>query len=526
MTVTHGGMVELIELDMKEIDREIKISHVSELLAQYKETLVSTIITQFGLGPFLDSYREGGNVTTLQNANKNVFATEADREQFTEAFDRRNYEKDFPKKRKKRFQDSTELIDDFTGKSLFRDGTTHLDHVVSAKAIHSNDKARLYIDKDQRNEMATSEANLAWTNSSLNQSKNDKDLEQWMDLTNRKDSSQSNAEYYELNREAALAQNHVAKQHIKKTVGKAEAKYYTVNILSTGMAQGIRMGQKQALGLLLYELQAALASELIEYFRNFKTFGTLKRRIEEFKEVCFRVQSAVITKIKPIAKTFFDGFFSGFLANLITVLINTFATTTKNMARMLNDGAYALIRAVRMLIHPPSGMTRQQAILEASKILTTTVVTTLGVILTESFSAYIKSTPAAPFADVIAGVLGGILTSIVSVTLVYCIEHFVDILKKIGESISLIQYQLTVSAADIRKSFNKAMAEVEEEYQQILISVRQEYEELNQLTKLAYDLGSLAGVQFEASISLARVNGVQEKEILQSVHDIDDFFVN
>ncbi|MNW41844.1 hypothetical protein D3C74_189980 [compost metagenome] len=203
-------MTLLVEVDLKEIilnEGTLQNSHIKKLLLQYKETVLTTIISQFGLGPIFDSYKNGGNVTTLHNAEKGIFANKADEDQYTEAFDRGNYEKDFPKKRKLNFQTSIEITDDYTGKVLKKDGTTHLDHVISAKAIHSNNGARLYMNAEQRDEMATSERNLAWTDSSLNQSKNDKDLEQWMDRENKRSPGKTNAQHYEINREAAVKKN-------------------------------------------------------------------------------------------------------------------------------------------------------------------------------------------------------------------------------------------------------------------------------------------------------------------------------
>ncbi|WP_157406116.1 hypothetical protein [Neobacillus drentensis] len=176
-----------------------------------------------------------------------------------------------------------------------------------------------------------------------------------------------------------------------------------------------------------------------------------------------------------------------------------------------------MVKAFKLLINPPADMTRKQALIEASKILTTAVVTSVGVILTESFATYLKTTPLVAFADLIAGVLGGILTGIVAVTLVYLIDNFGTIMKKIGESFKLIQYQLNVSPTEIRSIYQKAVAEIDAEYQLILNRIYQEYERLNQLMSLAFDCGSLAGVQFRHSQEFARAMSVKEKDILITI---------
>ena len=254
MTSIPSSFKSLIEIDIKEIvvnDQHIKENHIKQLLDKYKETVGTTIIQQFGLGPFFDNYKDGGNVTTLHNAETGIFANNQDAERYNQSFDRKNYEKDFPKKRKEKFKTNSEILDDYTGKNLAKDGTTHLDHVVSAKAIHDNNKARLYMDDEQRNVMATSDPNLAWTDSSLNQSKSDKDLNDWMDQRNRKNPDKTNADHYEVDRGAASKRHNEANEHINKTIKKAEVKYYTKNVAATGADQGLRMAKKQALGMFL-----------------------------------------------------------------------------------------------------------------------------------------------------------------------------------------------------------------------------------------------------------------------------------
>ncbi|EEL47030.1 ECF transporter S component [Bacillus cereus] len=520
----------LLEGDLREfaaIDTyKVEQGHIEKLVEEYKGVMLTTIINQFGLGPYLDSFKNGGNVTTLHNAQNDVFSNEADAGRYKESFNRKNYEKDFPQKRKRKFQMSDSIYDDYTGKQLSKDGSTHLDHVVSAKSIHSNDEARLYMNDEERNKMATSEENLAWTNSSLNQSKNDKDLDDWMDLENRKNPDKTNAEHYEVNRDAASEKNKEAIKHVSDTVKNAKVSYYTKNVISTGVDQGYNMGKKQAIGLLIYEFQLALTAELKGYFENFKAYKTIKNKIAEFKNVCGRVSKRVLSKAKDILIAFGEGFIGGFIANIVTIFINTFATTAKNIARILNDGLHALIKAFKLLVAPPKGISMKEAVVEASKIFTTAIVGSVGVILTEAFSVYLKTTPFSPFADLIAGVFGGILTGIVSVTLVYVIDNFQNILRGIGEAFQLIKYQLTMSAEKVRDIYHQAISGVEEEYRLILNRIYQEYEELDRLQDFAFDCGALSNVQFENSIKLAKAHSVTHEEIVLTESDIDDFFIN
>lgn len=58
--------------------------------------------------------------------------------------------------------------------------------------------------------------------------------------------------------------------------------------------------------------------------------------------------------------------------------------STENVVRILNEGVHALIKAVRILIKPPKGMSKKEALLEALKIISASFIATIEVILTEA----------------------------------------------------------------------------------------------------------------------------------------------
>ena len=171
----------------------------------------------------------------------------------------------------------------------------------------------------------------------------------------------TNAEYYEVDRSAASKKHSEANEHINKTIKKSsEVKYYAKNIAATGVDQGLRMAKKQALEVFLYEFQAALMVEMKEYLKQYNSYHTFERKIAEFNNACNRVKERVFVQAKNILMPS-ERVIGGFVANLITIFINTFATTTKNIARVLNDGFHALIRAFKVLIAPPEKMTKKRS---------------------------------------------------------------------------------------------------------------------------------------------------------------------
>lgn len=514
----------------EEIPKKINNENTNELLAQYKEIVLTNIIQQFGLGSIFDLYKRGGNVTTLHNAEKGVFANGDDQKRFEQNYSqdvRKDlYEKDFSKNRKKAFQSKNEIIDDYTGKVLPKDGRAHRDHVVSASEIQQNNAARLFMSDEKRGEMAVDDKNLAWTEGSLNQSKSEHDLVKWMNKDNAKDGSQTNAEYYGIDEEKAIKKYKEARKHVDATIKKEKAKYYLKNTTSAGMKQGIAMGQKQAIGLFIYELQEAIMIEMKEYFSIYSKLKSLSSKIEKFKLACKNIKDRMFAKAKKIFSAFTDGFVSGFIGNILTVFINSFATTAKNVVRVLNEGVYALIKAVKLLIQRPEEMTYKEALFEASKIIAASVVTTFGVILTEGFVTYLKTTPFAPFANVIGGVLGGILTGIVSITVVYSIDHFVEIVNKIKYAVTDVVEGLKINVTEIRENYANVSSMIDEQYKQILDRIFNEYEELYSLTKNAYDNTISSEQKFGNTIKLAEALNVEESKIIRNNDDLLDFFNN
>lgn len=519
---------ERFEKDLKDIPNKIDNNHTRELLNQYKEVVLTNIIQQFGLGQIFDLYKRGGNVTTLYNAERGVFANEEDQQRFNKNYSQQLrkelYEKDFKKNRKQEFQQNEVIIDDYTGKILPKDGRAHRDHVKSASEIQQNNEARLYMSDAKRGEMAVDNKNLVWTDGSLNQSKGEHDLVTWMNKDNKKDSSQTNAEYYDIDEERAKQKYQEANNHINATIKKAKVDYYIKNFTSTGLKQGVVMGQKQAIGLFIYEFQEAVMLEMKSYFSKYPTLKTISNKVKEFKQACINVKNHMLSKAKKILISFTDGFISGFIGNLITIFINTFATTAKNIVRVLNEGVHALIKAVKILIKPPKGMTKKEAMLEASKIIAASLITTFGVILTEGFITYLKTTPFSPFAHLIGGVIGGILTGIVSVTVVYTIENFADVLNKIKSLMSDLTYDLKISAAEIRTSYYKAVKMLDIQYQEVLEKIYKEYEELHVLTTNAYNIKIESSKTLQNSVKLAQTLNVNDEKLMKNNTDVLNFF--
>ncbi|MBA1240939.1 MULTISPECIES: hypothetical protein [Stutzerimonas stutzeri subgroup] len=117
------------------------------------------------------------------------------------------------------------------------------------------------------------------------------------------------------------------------------------------------------------------------------------------------------------------GFLAGFHSNLVTVLINAFLTTAKRAVRMIREGTLSLIEAGKTLLLRPQGMTLNQALDAALKVLVGGGVVVGGVMLEQIVSKYLMAIPLiTPFADIATAVIVGATSTIFSTLLVYLID--------------------------------------------------------------------------------------------------------
>ncbi|TCI39062.1 MULTISPECIES: hypothetical protein [unclassified Exiguobacterium] len=517
------------EIDLNETSG-LKESHIKILLEQYKEIAITKVIQEFGLSPFIDDYKRGGNVTTLHNANAGVFLDDDLKEQYSRDYSKKTrqdiYEKDFKKMRKHEFKQNQTLVDDYTGKELQKDGSSHRDHIVSASEIHKNNEARLYMSDDERGKMAVDEQNLAWANDRLNKSKGDKDLKVWMDSPNPKDSSQTNLDRYEIDEAAATKKYVEAKKHVNSSVTKAKNTYYVKKMAKTGLDQGVRVGFKQAVGLFFYELQHSLFKEIKVFYKNFKQYTDWESRTVAFKQMLERVFVHMTQNVKRFATTFKDGFIGGFMGNLLTVFINTFMTTSKKLARLINDGVTGLWSAFKLLTNPPQGMDSKTAMKEATKLVVAALATTAGVLLTESFVTYLQTTPFAMFAHLIGGLIGGILTGIVVATLMYAIDELVASLYKLNELMDTFKESLYTNTEQVKATYEAAIAMMNVEYQAVLQTIFRQYEEYRQLSAIAFDENERVSVRLDASVELADLLDVPTDNVMRNADDVRNFLRN
>lgn len=469
---------------------------VERLFTQMRQSSLQSIAGPFGVGKMLSAYdKTGGSVDTIHNAREGVYATDAaeqayaDNGFYTEAVKAKYHQKN--KAYMKASKDSTRdrvdgnLEDSYTGETMSerRSDSHSIDHVIPAEEIH-NDPGRVLAGVDGPT-AANKDSNLRPTSISSNSAKGKKSAQEYVDWlektrTTRADKLQSlrdreasgepmsqkarqemakleEQEKIDANPELLLEADEQARDEYEETINRA---YYLGpkfrrDCLRTSAIAGGRMAFQAAMGAILVELFAGVFDELQDWYRSGRatdaTLGAeLKRRLK-------RVGVRVSRQWKTVLAAAAGGFVTGFLSNLVTVLINAFLTTAKRTVRMIRQGAESLLGACKVLLVRPEGMSLDEGLHEASKVLVGGGVIVGGIVLEEAISKYLMAIPfVAPFSDLATSVIVGTVTAITSTLAVYLVDkadlfgvNRASLLERVNADLDASLQQQDVNRADM-----------------------------------------------------------------------------
>lgn len=373
------------------------------LLEQCKDSAIDAITSQFGLASAFIDARDGGSSTTLHNFEKGIdfISNDADRERFKHKndYDRSGYDTavvngervNFNIKRKHDFQNNETITDYATGRTLNKDGQAHLDHIISAKEMETDSAINLYLSRDERIELATSDENLGYMNASANSSKGEDDLLEWMNKTD-KETGTTKGKKYGIDEELATKAYEKAQKHKKKTVLKAAIKKHATELAISGGKDALKMAAYSAIGMILKDVAQAVMIEIRTTLEN-KGNESFKEIFERFKTRMLKVWKNIELKWKDILSNSLEAGVTAFLSNIVVFVINFFATTLKRIVSIIRAGFVSLCQAVKMLANPPKDMPKDEVIFAALKILATGLIGAVSMGLTEGLVTLMKATP-------------------------------------------------------------------------------------------------------------------------------------
>lgn len=436
---------------LEEISDKFDDETFNMLLIECSKTVIQSIVNPFGLGAFVATFdKTGGNVDTIHNVRSGVYVTDSEKEKYDlrGEYNSNCYHSDTRYIQRNRDdtlkQKSGKLKDGYTDNTLDIRSHRDLDHIISAKEIH-DDPGRILAEIDGP-ELANVRENLISTERIINRAKKAKPMREFLEyLHNTKEQRYDEIRRLKskpfltdeekkrliklerlnsVNPSLCIEKDEKARKVYNR---KINVEYYTSykfyrNTLTTSIGEGSKLGMQQAIGLLLVEFFSGVFHEISDLYHNgFRIdnagFATsLKIRLNRLIE---RINS----RWKDVCDVFAQGFVSGFLSNLATTVINTFITTGKRIVRIIREGFFSLLRAIKLLCIPPEGMTFAEAAHEASKLIASGLVIGAGIIIEHGIDAWIKATVIlAPISDLVTTIVVGALTGIAVTFVVYAID--------------------------------------------------------------------------------------------------------
>ena len=450
--------------EIEDLKQQMTGSEADTLVEACKTSAMNIITSQFGLASLFIDSRDGGSVTTLYNFDEGITSTETDKLKY-QSYKSNNddskkfkyvrkevgYDKNFPKMRKEHFKTNEQVIDAYTGKVLPKDRRTQLDHIVSAKEIESNSKNHLFLSTEERANMAIKDTNLAFTSESINTSKQDKSMSEFLE-TKKRGKGITNKERYEIDEKKAMEKDKIARKAIKAEINKATFKKYSTELLQTGAKDAAKMALYSSLGVVLREFLQAVFQTIKEIFANYKNVS-LKELFARFKTKIQGVVEKLKREWKDIFSNSIEGAITAFFSNLLVFAINLFATTLKKLVSMIRAGFVSLVQAVKIMVNPPENMTFEEASYQAAKIMIAGLIGAASLGLAAAVEKFLQAIPGLqpimmfpiPFlenqtvSDILAVTLTSVLAGVVTTIVIYSMDKFRENSRKSKLQIQLVR---------------------------------------------------------------------------------------
>lgn len=408
-----------------------KLTRSDVLFKECQETVISSTLAAFGLNMGMFADRDGGNVTTLHNFEKenDQFIHDRDKASFKSAnsdYERNNYELNGNEWRKKREQHVKDGQDAYTGKLFKDESKAELDHVVPLKQIHDNKKNHLAMNtgtetgRNNLKNLANDDSNLAATDKSINASKGAKTNTEFLNTT---DPDKLND--WGVNSELMKNREKQATDKIASEVSTTLLKKQASELMISGSQQALNMGIKQALGILLTKVVNIVFREVKFYIREGIEFTS--QTISDIRNRLLSEIKGLLKEIPEILSSALEGGISGFVSNLLTFLLNSVFSTVKKLVTVIREGLVGIYKAIKIIFFPPKGMTTEDVWRSAIKILSTTVISAFVLTFAEGLNVFLKGFPfLLPFAEILSGAIVGILSGVLSALTAYTIDMIFD----------------------------------------------------------------------------------------------------
>lgn len=521
------------------------------LLHQYEQALVKSLLTSFGLDFLLANDRRGGHVDTLHTVrDSSVGYADANNEARFKArgeYDSAAYHStdtyiQVGREYKAGKQAGT-LQDAYTGQTFAANADVHRDHTISAKAIH-DDPARVLAGRDGV-KLANQRSNLNATAGSVNTSKKDKSAEQFINYLDQNEAQRKaeisllqskqgtvgldDKERKRLNKLEKLdavdqkklrEQDRIAREAYEKELASS---YYTSSEFlaasaSASLNQGLRMGARETLGMVMLEAWNAVRQELPHILQSLKGDFELGLFLQHLGNVCKGAFERVQAKRGELLKGFKDGMLAGVLSSVMTTLINIFFTTAKNVAKILRESWATIVESVKTLVFNPQRLPFGELLRAVSKIVATGVSVCTGALIQEAISK-VPGLQVPILGDILSTFISALASGLLNISLLYFIDHSPLVSRIVSFANSL------KSSLDYTLDYYKAVSQRLETYTAELAGI--DFQQLqSDLNKLQQINASLVQATTNADLNDALFEAMKTCKIDMPYKDrqgLDDF---
>lgn len=391
------------------------------------------------------------------------------------------------------------------------DKHTDVDHTVSAAEIIRDSAANAHMTKDEQIAFANSEANLNEMDSSLNRSKSDMSMTEWLDNPNA--NGQKPEEIFDISAEddARLRQKDAeAREEYEKQKKEGEKKSIEAGKKSQ-KEEAFRIGGK-ALRAVLMQLLADLVREitakLVKWFKSAKkSFDTLS---EGLKEAIHAFIGKIKTHLINASNTVFS--------TVATAIIGPVFGTIKKVWMLLKQGWSSLKNAVNYIKNPENkGKPIGRLLMEVGKIIIAGLTGAGALLLGEVIEKGLLTIPIFAFEIPLLGSLANILGIFLGAVVA-------GIIGAIAINLIEIQIEKSLKRENVNAQMKKGNEILNLQHQVQAVNEMKLEHTKSQVANSIHDRHIDAANMMEDSVKNIRANCAIDESIQDAFDDIDNLF--
>lgn len=433
-------------------------------ISELEKTVVHSLASSFGLDFLLFQDKLGGEVDTVHNARRGIWATEAERQRYADRGDYRGSKAAYHQhenyivtgRRDQLSQQEGQLYDPYRNKVMPIGEKRNLDHVIAAKEIH-DDPGRVLAELDGV-DLANQDSNLQTTHETINKSKKQTPVDQWLDrLPGLIESHQQGLEdkrrrlgamprstpeqeqkVRQLEDEIRSIESKIKSlksvdpDTMRKRDRKARAvydsqvgeRYYTSSkflgnaALAAGHA-GLSMGARQMLGLIAAECWFELRGEVPGLLERLRRDFSFEVFLSGIGSLLSGIWQRIKVRFEAFLNDFQEGVFGGAMASVMTTIFNIFASTGKNVIKIIREMWGQLVKAVKLVFFNPNDLPFIELCQAVVSVLSVGVATVAGSLV------YTQVLPLCgfPFGAELAAFVGALVTGVLTLGMNYFFLH-------------------------------------------------------------------------------------------------------